>query len=125
MKSNLFTFLREEIQFGRDALDKIQYYPFLQHHKLQFIRKYCSEFKILNKKIVKQWYTDNILDKVNWPIVLEAIEAQINELDDLYIKLKPEMKKVFISYANNVTYLTTVLDFHNVIQKLKSPMMDN
>ena len=74
---------------------------------------------------MKQWYTDILLDKVNWPIVLEAIEAQINELDDLYIKLKPEMKKVFISYANNVTYLTTVLDFHNVIQKLKSPMMDN
>ena len=50
MKSNLFTLLREEIQFGRYALDKIQYYPFLQHHKLQFIRKYCSGFKILNKK---------------------------------------------------------------------------
>ena len=62
---------------------------------------------------------------MNWPIVLEAIEAQINVSDDLYIKLKPEMKKVFISYANDVTDLTTVLNFHNVIQTLKSPMMDN
>ena len=34
------------------------------------------------------------------------------------------MKKVFISYANDVTDLTTVLDFHNVILKLKSAMMD-
>ena len=35
------------------------------------------------------------------------------------------MKKVLISYANDVTYLTTVLDFHNVILNLMSPMMDN
>ena len=35
------------------------------------------------------------------------------------------MKKVFISYANDVTDLTTVLNFHNIIQTLKSPMMDN
>ena len=87
--------------------------------------KCCREFKILNKKIVKQWYIDIILDKVNWPIVLEAIEAQINVSDDLYIKLKPEMKKVFILYVNDVTDLIIVLDFHNVIQNLKSPMMDN
>ena len=125
MKSNLFTFLRKKIPFGRDVLDKIQYYPFVQHYKQQFIMKCCREFKILNQKIVKQWYTDIILDKVNWSIVLEAIESQIIELDDLYIKLKPEMKKVFISYANDATDLTTVLDFYIVFQNLKSPMMDN
>ena len=34
------------------------------------------------------------------------------------------MKKVFISYANDVTDLTAVLDFYNVFQNLKSPMMD-
>ena len=34
------------------------------------------------------------------------------------------MKKVFTSYANNVTDLTTVLAFYNVFQNLKSPMMD-
>ena len=34
------------------------------------------------------------------------------------------MKKVCILYANDVTDLTTVLDFHNVVLKLKSPMMD-
>ena len=45
---------------------------------------------------MKQWYTDIILDKVNWAIVLDAIEEQINVSDDLYIKLKPEMKKEFI-----------------------------
>ena len=49
MKSNLFTFLRENIPVGRDVLNKIQYYPFVQHLKLQFIRKYRSEFEILNK----------------------------------------------------------------------------
>ena len=39
MKSNLFIFLREKIPFGRDDLDEIQYYPFVQHHKLQFVKK--------------------------------------------------------------------------------------
>ena len=60
---------------------------------------------------MKQWYTEIISDKTNCPIVLEAIEVQINESDFLNIKLKPKMKKVFISYANDVTDLTTVLDF--------------
>ena len=35
------------------------------------------------------------------------------------------MKKVYILYANDVTDLTTGLNFHNVILKLKSPMMDH
>ena len=65
MKFNFFTFLRENIPFGGDFFDKIQYYPFVQHHKLQFIKRYCSEFKISNQKIVKQWYTDIISDKVS------------------------------------------------------------
>ena len=51
-------------------------------------------------------YTDIISDKGNWPILLEAIEAQIALSEGLYIKLKSEMKKVFISYANDVTNLT-------------------
>ena len=46
VKSNLFIFLRERIPFGRDVLDEIQYYSFVQHYKLQFIKKYCSQFKI-------------------------------------------------------------------------------
>ena len=54
VKSNVFTFLREKIPFGRDVLDEIQYYPFVQHHKLYFIKKWSSEFKISNQKIVKQ-----------------------------------------------------------------------
>ena len=74
--------------------------------------------------MVLQWYTDITLDKGNWPILLEPIEVQIALSEELYNKLKPEMKKVFISYANDVTDLKTVLDFHNVFLKLKSPMMD-
>ena len=35
------------------------------------------------------------------------------------------MLKVFISYKNDVTDLTTVLDFHIIILNLKLPMMDN
>ena len=50
MKSNLFTFLREKKSFGRDDLDEIKYYSFVEQHKLPFIKKYCSQFKILNKK---------------------------------------------------------------------------
>ena len=65
---------------------------------------------------MREWYTDIIRDKIIWPIILEAIEAQINISDEFYIKLKPEMKKVFTSYANDVTDLTTVLDFYNVFQ---------
>ena len=65
----------------------------------------------------------NYFRQINQPIVLEAIE-EINISDDFYIKLKPEIKKVFTSYANNVTDLTTVLDLYNVFQNLKSPMMD-
>ena len=124
MKTNLFIFLINKISFGRDVIDKIHYYPFVQHHKQQFIMKYCREHKISNQKIVKEWYTDIIKDKINWPIVLEAIEAQINISDEFYIKLKPEMKKIFTLYENDVTYLTIVLDFYNVFQNLKTPMMD-
>ena len=124
IKTHLFTFLINKIPFGRDILDKIHYYPFVQHHKQQLIMKYCREHKISNKTIVKEWYTDIIKDKINWPIVLEAVDAQINISDELYIKLKPEMKKIFISYANDVTYLTIVLNFYNVFQNLKLPMMD-
>ena len=65
----------------------------------------------------------NYFRQINYPIVLEAIE-EINISDDFYIKLKPEIKKVFTSYANNVTDLTTVLDLYNVFQNSKLPMMD-
>ena len=46
----------------------------------------------------------------------------MNISDEYNIKLKSEMKKVFTSYANDVTELTTVLDFYFVIQ-FKSPIM--
>ena len=81
MKTIFLTFLLNNIPFGRDVLDKIQYFPFVQHHKQQFIMKYCREYKILNNKIVKQWYTEIISDKINCPIVLKAIEVQINVSD--------------------------------------------
>ena len=55
MKTNSFTFLINKIPFERDILDKIQhFFPFIQHHKQQFVMKYCRECKILNQKIVKQ-----------------------------------------------------------------------
>ena len=44
--------------------------------------------------------------------------------DDFYIKLKSEIKNLFTLYANDVKDLTTVLDFYNVIQNLKTLMMD-
>ena len=78
----------------------------------------------MDQTIVKQWYTDIIEDEINHPIVLEAIEAQMNLSNELYIKLTSVMKKVFTSYANDVKDLTTVLDFYNVFHNLKSPMMD-
>ena len=65
---------------------------------------------------MRELYTDIIRDKIIWPIILEAIEAQMNVSDKFYIKLKSEMKKVFTSYANNVTDLTIVLDFYNVFK---------
>ena len=100
IKSNWFTFLKERIPFERNDLDEIQYDPFVEQYKQPFIKKYCSQFKIKDLKIVKKWYTEIISDKGNWPIVLEAVEAQIALSEELYIALKPEMKKVFISYAN-------------------------
>ena len=44
--------------------------------------------------------------------------------DDFYIKLKSEIKNLFTLYANDVKDLTTELDFYNVIQNLKTLMMD-
>ena len=72
---------------------------------------------------MRKWYTDTVSDKDNWPILLEAIEEHIVLSDGLYIKLKQEMKNDFISYANGKKDLTSVKDFHNVILKLKSPIM--
>ena len=54
MNTHLFTFLINKIPYGRDILDKIRYYPFVQHHKQQFIMKYCREYKISNEKIVRE-----------------------------------------------------------------------
>ena len=124
MKSNLFTFLKTKIPFGRDDLNLIQYDPFVEQYKQSFITTYCNKFKIKDKKIVGKWYTDIVSDKSNWPILLEAIEEQIALSEGLYIKLKQEMKNNFISYANGKTDLTSVPDFHNVILKLKSPIMN-
>ena len=50
MKSNLFTFLITKIPFGRDDLDEIQYYPFVELYKQAFIKKYCNQFGITEKK---------------------------------------------------------------------------
>ena len=119
MKSNLFIFLKAKIPFGRYDLDEIQYHSFVEQYKQPFITNYCGRFKIKEKNIVKKWYTDIIADKGNWPILLEAIETQIALSENLYIQLKSEMKKVFISYANDVIDLTIVLNFQNVILKLK------
>ena len=46
MKSNLFTFLKTKIPFGKDDLDVIQYDPFVEQYKQSFIQIYCSEFKM-------------------------------------------------------------------------------
>ena len=124
MKARFFTFIIKKIPFGRDGLDKIHYYHFVQHHNKQLISKYCKEHKILNHKIVKEWYKNIIEDKVNHPIVIEAIEAQMDLSDEFYIKLKSEMKKVFTSYANDAKDLTIVLDFFNVIHNLILPIID-
>ena len=75
MKTHFYTFIINKIPFGRDALDKMYYYPLVQHHKNQFIMKYCEAHKISNQKIVKQWYTDIIEDEINHPIVLEGIKV--------------------------------------------------
>ena len=123
MKSIFFTFLKTKIPFGIDDLHSIQYDPFVERYKQSFITTYCDKFKINNKKIVRKQYTNIVSDKVNWSILLEAIEKQISLSDGLYIKLKQEMKNNFISYANGKKHLTSLRDFHNVILKLKSPIM--
>ena len=51
MKTHFFTFLKNKIPFGRDVLDKIHYYPFVQDDKKQFIMKYCKEHKISYQKL--------------------------------------------------------------------------
>ena len=53
MKTHFFTLNINKIPFGRDDLDKIYYYPFVQHHKMKFIMKDCKEHKISNQTIVK------------------------------------------------------------------------
>ena len=72
---------------------------------------------------MREWYTNIVSDKGNWPILLDAIEQQIALSDSLHIKLKEEMKNDFISYANGKKDLKLLKDFHNVILKLKSPIM--
>ena len=72
---------------------------------------------------MREWYTNIVSDKGNWPILLDAIEQQIDLSDSLHIKLKEEMKNDFISYANGKKDLKLLKDFHNVILKLKSPIM--
>ena len=45
---------------------------------------------------MREWYSSIVSDKGNWPILLDAIEQQIDLLDSLHIKLKEEMKNDFI-----------------------------
>ena len=71
----------------------IQYGPFVEQYKQTFINNYCTQFKITDEKIVKKWYTDINSDKGNWPILLDTIETQMSLTENLFIKLKPEIKK--------------------------------
>ena len=123
MKSYLFKFLKTKIPFGADDLDLSQYEPFVKKHKNTFIRGYCKEFKITNKKFVKEWYIRIVSDVGNWPILLDAIEQHMELSDNLHIKLKEEMKNELISYVNGKKYLKKLKDFHNIILQLKPPIM--
>ena len=120
MKSYLFKFLKTKIRFGADDLDLIQYEPFVKKHKNTFIRGYCKEFKITNKKFVKEWYIIIVSDEGNWPILLDAIEQQMELSDSLHIKLKEEMKNELISYANGKKRLETIKGFSQCNSTVKA-----
>ena len=65
-----------------------------------------------------------INDTANHPIIVKAIEDQIEVSDEICIELKIEMKEFVITFDNEVKDLTYVLDFFIVMHTLKHPMMD-
>ena len=90
---------------------------------MTFVSKYGFENNISNTNIVKEWYTKIVNDIANHPIILEAIEDQIEVSDEMYIELKIKIKEIFITFSNEVKDLIFVLDFFNLIHTLKHPMM--
>ena len=125
MKSYVFKFLKTKIPFGADDLGLIQYKSFVKEHKNTFIKGYCKDNKITNKKFVKEWYMRIVSDVSNWPILIDAIEQQMKLSDNLNIKLKEAMKNELLSYANGKKELRQLKDVHNVILLLKPPIMNN
>ena len=58
--------------------------------------KYSFENIISNTNIVKEWYNNIVNDTANHPIIVKAIEDQIEVSDEICIELKIEMKELFI-----------------------------
>ena len=77
---------------------------------MTFVSKYGFENNISNTNIVKEWYTKIANDTADHPIILEAIEDQIEVSDEMYIELKIKIKECFITFSNEVKYMTSVLD---------------
>ena len=75
MKKTLFIFRINKIPFRKDDLDTIEYCSFVKIHKMTFVSKYSFENNISNLNLVKQRYKKIVEDKVNFPIILEVIEA--------------------------------------------------
>ena len=77
---------------------------------MTFVSKYGFENNISNTNIVKEWYTEIVNDTTNHPIILEAIEDQIEVSYEMYIELKIKIKEICISFSDEVKYLTYILD---------------
>ena len=78
---------------------------------MTFVSKYSFENNISKTNIVKELYYKIVNDTANHPIILEAIEDQIEVLDEKYIELKIEIKEIVIKFANKIKDLTSILDF--------------
>ena len=63
---------------------------------MMFFSKYSFENNISNTNIVNEWYNKIVNDTANHPIIIEAIEDQIEDLDEMYIELKIKMKELFL-----------------------------
>ena len=59
---------------------------------MTFVSKYSFENIISNTNIVNEWHNKIVNDTANHPIIIEAIEDQIEDSDEMYIELKTEMK---------------------------------
>ena len=80
-------------------------------NKLTFVSKYSFENNISKTNIVKELYYKIVNDTANYPIILEAIEDQIEVLDEKYIELKIEIKEIVIKFSNKIKDLISILDF--------------